>query len=391
VLARVTLLLFLALASSLHASAQDVRIGVFGLFHPRQLTLEASRQEAVILQAAGQTLILEPGSRTVASLRISNGALLLDIGEHMVRTTEVHATARNHGAVTFLLTVPGKITRAYRGTLEVKVSPGEVVPIITMDRETAVASTVAAESSVDTTSEALKAQAVVARSYFAAGRGRHRDFDFCDLTHCQSLGEPPPEDSPSAMATRETRGIVLAFLEKPFAAMFSRSCGGRTRTPAELGLPGSAYPYFSVICDFCRKSPDRWTRRLSFADAALLGKGESGRLAVDRRLGWNAVPSNNFTSHQEGQEVILEGVGQGHGIGLCQRGAEAMAKEGSSFRQILSHYFPNAALILLGEQERAFTDIFFEFNWSGREFADSSEVKERKSRGRPDLKTQHLY
>ena len=348
--ARVILLLFLALAFHLRASAQDVRIGVFGLFHPRQLTLEASRQEAVILQAAGQTLILEPGSRAVASLRISNGVLLLDFGEHLVRTSEVHATARNNGAVTFLLTVPGKITRAYRGTLEAKFSPGEVVPIITMDRETAVASTVAAESSLDTPSEALKAQAVVARSYFAAGRGRHRDFDFCDLTHCQFLGEPPPEDSPSAMASRETRGIVLTFLEKPFAAMFSRSCGGRTRTPAEVGLPGSAYPYFSVFCDFCHKSAYRWTRRLSFEDAALLGKGESGRLAVDRRLGWNAVPSNNFTSRREGEDVILEGAGQGHGIGLCQRGAQAMAEEGSSFRQILNRYFPNAALVLLGEQ-----------------------------------------
>jgi len=76
VLARVLLLLFLALTFHLRAGAQDIRIGVFGLFHPRELTLQASRQEAVILQAAGQTLILEPGSSTVASLRISNGALL---------------------------------------------------------------------------------------------------------------------------------------------------------------------------------------------------------------------------------------------------------------------------------------------------------------------------
>jgi len=47
--------------------------------------------------------------------------------------------------------------------------------------------------------------------------------------------------------------------------------------------------------------------------------------------------------------VILEGAGQGHGIGLCQRGAQAMAEEGSSYRQILNHYFPNAALVRLGE------------------------------------------
>jgi stage II sporulation protein D len=218
-----------------------------------------------------------------------------------------------------------------------------------MDLETAVASAVEAESGTDTPPEALKAQAVVARSYFLAGGGRHRDFDFCDLTHCQFLREPPAQDSPATIATVETRGLVLTFEEKPFAAMFSRSCGGHTRTPAEVGLPGNRYPYFSVLCEFCYQSPYRWTRRLSSRDAALLAKGESGRLAVDKRLGWNTVPSNNFASREEDGQMILEGVGQGHGIGLCQRGARAMAEEGGSFRQILSHYFPNATLSLVGE------------------------------------------
>jgi peptidoglycan hydrolase-like amidase len=37
------------------------------------------------------------------------------------------------------------------------------------------------------------------------------------------------------------------------------------------------------------------------------------------------VPSNDFSSRQEGEQVILDGAGQGHGIGLCQRGAKAMA------------------------------------------------------------------
>jgi stage II sporulation protein D len=346
---RAVLLLFLALALSPHAIAQDVRIGVLGLFHPREVHLQASRNEAVIIHAAGQTFVLEPGSRMAATLRISDDALLLDFGGHVLRTAELRAAARNNNAVSFLLTVPGKITRAYRGTLVVKAARGEVVPIITMDLETAVASAVAAESDSDTPPEALKAQAVVARSYFLAGGGRHRDFDFCDLTHCQFLREPPAPDSSAAVAARETQGIVLTFEEKPFAPMFSRSCGGHTRTPAEVGLPGGAYPYFSVLCDFCRKSPYRWTRTLSLQNAPLLGKGESGRLAVDRRLGWNAVPSNNFTSHREGEQVVLEGAGQGHGIGLCQRGAKALADEGSSFRQILNHYFPNTQLLLLGK------------------------------------------
>jgi stage II sporulation protein D len=61
-------------------------------------------------------------------------------------------------------------------------------------------------------------------------------------------------------------------------------------------------------------------------------------------LGWSTVRSNNFTTHKEAGEVILLGTGEGHGIGLCQRGAKAMAEGGATFREIISHYFPNTAL-----------------------------------------------
>jgi stage II sporulation protein D len=188
----------------------------------------------------------------------------------------------------------------------------------------------------------LKAQAVVSRSYFTAGGGRHADFDFCDLTHCQFLREPPRPDSPAAIATAETRGMVLIYQNKPVASMFTRSCGGHTRTPQDVGISTGAYPYFSVRCDFCYKNPVRWTRIVSPEDAALLLRsGEAGRLAIGRRLGWNAVPSNNFTAHKTGTEVVLDGMGQGHGIGFCQRGAMVMASDGATFRAILEHYFPN--------------------------------------------------
>jgi peptidoglycan hydrolase-like amidase len=145
---------------------------------------------------------------------------------------------------------------------------------------------------------------------------------------------------------------VIAFEDKPVAAMFTRSCGGRTRTPAEVGVSSSRYSYYSVVCDFCHKSPVRWTRHISEQDAErLIGKGEAGRLAVNRRLGWNTVLSNTFEVKRKDGEVTLEGTGQGHGIGLCQRGARAMAEAGANFREILSHYFPNITLTANSEIE----------------------------------------
>ncbi len=340
--------LLLSLGLPIIAPAQTVRIGVLGIFHTQHLTLAADPAGELLISAANQRIFLRAGS-TCSLLRIrSAGAdLLLSCGGKEVRATQMRASGRNQQATELVIAVPGKIKRRYFGVLDLKVTNGELVPIVTMDLETAVASVVQAESAPGTPLEALKAQAVVSRSYFVAGGGRHSNFDFCDLAHCQVLREPPDVDSPAAAATVATRDLVLLFDEKPVTAMFTRSCGGHTRTLAEIGLPQTAYPYFSVLCDVCYKNPVRWTRNVSRDDASLLLRGEIGRLAIDRVLGWNAVPSDNFIAHEEDGEVILEGIGQGHGLGLCQRGARSMAQHGSDFREILEHYFPNTRLKVL--------------------------------------------
>ena len=339
------LLLSVLLSSSL-AKAQNVRIGVLGIFHPHQLTLAARDGDAIVVTAAGQTLFLQPRSSTDSlEIRASGDVLVLGYAGKEISARDIHAAGHNHDTTDFVLSVPGKIERRYRGTLDVRIVDGELVPVVAMDLETAVASVVHAESFADTPLEALKAQAVVTRAYLVAGRGRHAQFDFCDLTHCQLLREAPRPGSPVARAVEATRGLLITFDEKPVAAMFTRGCGGRTLTPADIGIPSRGYPYFSVVCDYCHKNPVRWSRRVSPKDAVILSSHrEAGRLAVDRRLGWNAVPSNNFKALDSGTEVILEGVGQGHGVGLCQRGARAMAAEGADFRKIIDHYFPNTSL-----------------------------------------------
>jgi len=323
-----------------------VRIGVLGIFHPRQLTLAADPNEELLVAASDHQIFLRSGSPcSLLHIRPLGSGLLLSCGGKEIRTTEIRVSGRNQQSAGLVLTIPGKIKRRYQGVFELKVREGELIPVVTMELETAVAAVVQAETIPGTPMEALKAQAVVSRSYFVAGGGRHTDFDFCDLTHCQFLREPAAADSPAAFAAAATQGLVLTYQEKPIAAMFTRSCGGHTRTPREVGLPEAGYPYFSVPCDFCHTNPFRWTRKVSREDAALLIlRGENGRLAIGRRLGWNAVPSNNFKGRKEDDEVILEGVGQGHGLGLCQRGARDMAEHGSDFQAILEHYFPNTRL-----------------------------------------------
>lgn len=328
------------------ACAHQVQVAVLGLFHPHELTLSAVNGEALVVTAGETELVLEPWPPAEsARIAVFQDGLLLEYQGRSIYAAELRLAGRDRRSATFLLGIPGKISRHYQGTLTIKVIDGKVVPIVAMDLETAVASVVAAESEPRTALEALKAQAIVTRSYFLAGKGHHRNFDFCDATHCQFLREPPGPGSSAVVATLATRGLVILFDEKSVAAMFTRSCGGHTQTPAELGMQPGNYPYYPVLCEACYKLPVRWTRRISGQDAAqLLGKGEAGRLAVNRRLGWNTVLSNSFQAKREDDQVILQGKGQGHGIGLCQRGAKAMAEGGASYRDIIDHYFPNTTL-----------------------------------------------
>jgi stage II sporulation protein D len=140
--------------------------------------------------------------------------------------------------------------------------------------------------------------------------------------------------------------MILAYESKPFAAMYTRSCAGRTRTPVELGLPAASYPYYSVECKYCRVHPERWSSRISTEDAATLrSSNEGARLRAVRQIGWSTIPSDNFIMKEENGQIFVEGTGQGHGVGLCQAGAKALAADGADFRQILGHYYPNSVIV----------------------------------------------
>jgi stage II sporulation protein D len=259
--------------------------------------------------------------------------------------SEVDATDRMGRATDFLLSIAGKVTRRFRGTLAVKCQINELEAVVEMDLETAVASAVAAESAPGAPLEALKAQAVATRSYYQASLLRHGRFDFCDTTHCQFLREAPSPHSLAAQATAATHGLVLLYEGATIPALFTGSCGGKTRTPAEIGLAPGPYPYFSVPCNYCLHHAPHWSARLGAKEAAeLASHSEGSRLRLGRILGWDAVPGNNYESQREGDLVLVKGSGTGHGVGLCQLGTAWMARQGYGFMEILAHYYPNTVV-----------------------------------------------
>jgi stage II sporulation protein D len=249
-----------------------VSICVFSLFHPVEFEVQPARASVVVVQQNGLDRTLEG----LYSMKLRGPA---------------KATGRDGAEATFILSIPGKISREFHGRLEVRVMDGHLLAVVAMDRENAVASIVAAESPPAAPLEARKAQAVVARSFLIASHNRHEGFDFCDTTHCQFLRESPPPGSPSASAAEQTRDLVVAYQGRAIAALYSANCGGKTRTLDEAGWNAEAYPYFAVEC------PVR------------------GQVA-------------------------------GHRIGMCQEGAAQMARNGKTFREILAHYFPATSIII---------------------------------------------
>src|SRR5262249_50689009 len=152
-----------------------------GLFHPTELVLKPKTTLRVL--AGGESFVVHGGQ--AVGLRLAANQVDCFIQRHSVPGFVVRAESLDGGAAEVTLGVPGKLQRLYRGKLEVRPWLGVLEAVVAIETERAVASAVAAESKPGAPIEALKAQAVVTRSYYAASPRRHEHFDYCDTTHCQ--------------------------------------------------------------------------------------------------------------------------------------------------------------------------------------------------------------
>lgn len=334
----------LCLAAGLAFASADaqssVSFGVLGLFHPHELQLEPAGEQVLSVETGAQTYVLNGEAHHRSLLFRTAGNRILIAG---TTASRVCVSSRDGSAGRFQLSVPERFHRVYKGVLVLTANRGELIASVMMEREEAVAAIVSSEMPRTAPLEALKAQAVVTRSFLAAGR-RHRDFDFCDTTHCQFLRTPDDVGSDARQAAEATRGLVLVWDEHPIAALYSSRCGGQTSSMREAGMdPGMGYPYYSVPCAWCRAHPVRWQRPVQSAGKEPEPANESSRIEYARHWGWGALPGNRFTiSHHD--DDWIEGQSIGHGIGLCQLGAIGMAAGGSNFLSILDHYYPNTRL-----------------------------------------------
>jgi stage II sporulation protein D len=351
---------------------QTIRVRLWYLHPPRELRLHAEAGQAqarqcatckdspvtsLAVQASGSSI--EVDRSTASELRISGSYQLTATG-----TPPIHADF----------------------PIEVRAQKSQLVITALMPMEEYIAGVLAGEAGNFKSDEALKAMAVAARTYAMHFGSRHAldGFDFCDTTHCQDL-RIAGIDAHLRRIADATAGEVLWYDGEPAATYYYANCGGTTEDGHYiLGNDEAPAPYLKQHSDrYCiRDGGAQWNSEISkhelqaalaedgintpgkIRSITVLHRTSSGRVeflriagssdvtvsallfrsAIGRHIGWERLKSNWYDVSVRGDQIVFHGRGRGHGVGLCQIGAEVMGEEGHSYREILAFYYPGTRL-----------------------------------------------
>lgn len=274
--------------------------------------------------------------------------------------------------------------------LTLKVCVGDTLE--EMNLEEYILRVVSAEMPATYDLEALKAQAVAARTYtlrkkLGGGCQKIAGAEICsDHTHCQAYCSPEQMKEKwgkdydkyhdkMQQAVSETAGQVLVYDGQPISALYFSSSGGRTEdsqhvfggnipylksvaSPGESEYEGAQtkkeFSYADFAAAVMEQHPEaKVTAENAKTVVAIVSRYESGRVET-LKIGETTISgvkarqlfglrSANFTISFGADKLTFETVGYGHGVGMSQSGANAMGKDGSSYEQILTHYYTGVA------------------------------------------------
>ena len=272
--------------------------------------------------------------------------------------------------------------REYAGRLDLlRNGDGALAVVNEVPLEDYLVGVLLAESNERWPQEALRAQAIVSRTYAAYHRllNAAKPYHIVASTAHQQFAGRVASTSPAWAAVQETSGQVLRWEGELFPAFYHTDSGGYTEDPrtvfAARNLPGLR----PVVCYFSTGSPHfSWSLDLRLADLSealrrnQLGVGTVRSIEVSERtaalratvvtvrgssgvtrlrgndfrriVGYDTLKSTLFAVAVDGEVARFAGRGYGHGVGMCQWGAKGMAEQGATARQILEFYYPGAVL-----------------------------------------------
>lgn len=276
-------------------------------------------------------------------------------------------------------------SKPYRGIAEVVRGDGGLTVVNQLPLEEYLVGLINCEISSAWPIDAVKAQAVIARTYALNRKALrqnalyHLESSVIDQVYDGCL----IEDSRARRAVQETEGQVLTFGGAIIQAFYHSNCGGSTE--AAENVWGASLPYLKgVDCQYCLGSPSgNWEVKISLAELEerLRAAGhkvggivdvrqgpfnsrgrlkniqlvmQRGTLSVGgdqfrKAIGYGVIKSTRFSVRVAKGEAMFAGTGNGHGVGLCQWGAKQRALDGFEYGEILAYYYPGTTLSRLGE------------------------------------------
>ncbi|EJO69129.1 MULTISPECIES: SpoIID/LytB domain-containing protein [Leptospira] len=226
--------------------------------------------------------------------------------------------------------------------------------------------------------EALKAQAICARTYAVREilNKKNALYDVEATTNSQVYGGIEKEHPFTTKAVQDTTGVMAVFEENPIQAFFHSNSGGKTETPENV-WGGKKIPYLSIVPSHFDRAGENfyWKETVSqdlinskFSNLKLgeiqsiqvLSRTSSGRVDLMelngtegtsrirgkefRQILGTPVRSLRFGIQKESNGFLIKGMGSGHGVGLSQWGSFGMAKENYNYIEILRYYYPGTDL-----------------------------------------------
>ena len=269
--------------------------------------------------------------------------------------------------------------KSFKGSMEIIGGPGGTLTVVNeLPLEDYIMGVLAGEIPRDWPLEALKAQAIAARTFAvlkrATAREKDEPYDLENTAQFQMYQGSALVNEKIQQAVLETQGEIATYDSKPISAFFHSNCGGETcgamdvwsqdkpylkPVPCPFGNNGAHFHWRTeiLIRDLVRQLRGAGVKigdvvrlevlerdgsnrilRLSLMDAdgsRKIMRGAAFRMAV----GPDVIRSTRFTAAVGQNKVVFTGKGWGHGVGLCQEGACGMALKGYSAFEILRYYY----------------------------------------------------
>ena len=270
--------------------------------------------------------------------------------------------------------------RKVAGRVRLLARKGELLAVAVVPFEAYVVAVLSREAAPRFHPEALAAMAVAVRTYAAAAAAKPRDpaYDVVASVEDQVFDGMDGVAAVFREAADRTRGMVVRYRGELARTVYHSTCGGRTEDAGSAW--GKDIPYLRAqLCVDCADSPVyRWEYRMPEAEGrrvakalgvppgkdlriVVTGRTPTGRASrvlvssggVSRELqaavfrkvaGYAKVRSLKMEIVPAAGEWRITGEGWGHGVGLCQYGANGMARRGAGFREILARYYPGTEI-----------------------------------------------